>query len=281
LPIENSKPAILCPSCNTEFKGVYCYRCGERQLDQKQRSLKYLFASLFESFTDLDGKLWRTLKLFILEPGKLSLLHHQGVRKNYLKPITLFLFISIIFFIFTPTTDFNLSLNDQLNLQPIYSEWLSSVIEKQLNTMGKSEKEIAVSYNLLSPVIAKTLFFINIPILSIGILLLNYKKKFVYLDHFIYSLYINSFILFLPLIIASLFYILGLFLPELPGIISTLMIIGVILTFLFLSQKNMYGNSNWVAAFKTLGLFIFIILTHIFIYRFIQFWATWWSLNFL
>lgn len=274
----NQQPTTNCPSCNTPFKGGYCYQCGERLLNQKQRSLGYLFSSLFESFTDLDGKLWRTLRMFIIQPGKLSLLHFQGVRKKYLKPFTLFLFISIIYFIFTPISDFNLSLHDQLHWQN-YSPWLQAIIESQLLEMDKSEKEVAESYNLLSPVISKSLFFINIPILAIGIIVLNYNKKYVYLDHFIFSLYINSFIIALPLFVTPIIYLLETFWPSAPMMIFMVLILGSLLSFLFLSQKNMYQKSYLNTTFKTLGLLFFIIITH-FIYRFIQFWATWWSLDF-
>ncbi len=274
---QNNREAIRCPSCNTEFKGDYCYHCGERKLDQKQRCLKFLLANLFESFTDIDSKLWRTFRIFLFEPGKLPLLHFQGSRKNQLKPITLFIFISIIYFIFTPISDFNLSLYDQLHGQD-YSTWLNSVIQQRLIDLGKSENEITQSYNLLSPVVSKTLFFINIPIFSIFVVLLNYNKKFVYLDHFIFSLYITCFIIFLPLLVAPIMYALNFIWHDIPKIIPLTLVLVFFLTFLFLSQKKMYQNSNLMTSLKTLGLLIVTVVTH-FLYRFLQFWATWWSLD--
>lgn len=53
----------------------------------------------FETFTDLDNRLWSSLFPLLFKPGYLSQSYLEGKRKRYLNPIQMYAFFSFIFFL--------------------------------------------------------------------------------------------------------------------------------------------------------------------------------------
>jgi hypothetical protein len=65
-----------------------------------KESFGHLIMHFIEDLTHFDGKLWKTLKLLLFKPAKLTQLYMDGQRANYIHPIRMYLFISTIFFLF-------------------------------------------------------------------------------------------------------------------------------------------------------------------------------------
>ena len=95
-----------CKSCGAEQTGRYCPECGEQRLNPELRSAGHIVKQLFTELTDLNGKFWLSLKTLISQPGKFDKDYSIGRRKIYIKPITLFLLINVVFVMFATLSDF-------------------------------------------------------------------------------------------------------------------------------------------------------------------------------
>ncbi len=86
-----------CPNCGQERSGRFCYHCGQKDQPLRQSTLYFLRQALNEYF-GVDGRLWRTLRLLLFLPGRLTAEHLRGRRKRYLAPLRIYLSATVLFF---------------------------------------------------------------------------------------------------------------------------------------------------------------------------------------
>ncbi len=87
-----------CLNCGSDLSGRFCPACGQDSREIK-KSVWHFALQFFETFTDLDNRLWATLFPLLLKPGYLSQSYLEGKRKRYLNPIQMYAFFSFIFFL--------------------------------------------------------------------------------------------------------------------------------------------------------------------------------------
>ncbi len=90
-------PPESCPTCGTNFMGLFCHSCGEKRISASDLSLRNYAQTLWEDFTHLDSKLLRTIKLLLTRPSGLSAAYITGRRSQYIKPLQVFLFYDTIY----------------------------------------------------------------------------------------------------------------------------------------------------------------------------------------
>ena len=88
-----------CLNCGENVIDRFCHKCGQENVEVKE-SFGHLIMHFIEDLTHFDGKFWKTLKLLLFKPAKLTQLYMDGQRANYIHPIRMYLFISTIFFLF-------------------------------------------------------------------------------------------------------------------------------------------------------------------------------------
>ena len=88
-----------CLNCGENVIDRFCHKCGQENVEVKE-SFGHLIMHFIEDLTHFDGKLWKTLKLLLFKPAKLTQLYMDGERAKYIHPIRMYLFISAIFFFF-------------------------------------------------------------------------------------------------------------------------------------------------------------------------------------
>ena len=87
-----------CTDCDQPVSGNFCANCG--QPTHVHRSLLHLGEELLHGVMHFDGRIWRTVPLLVLNPGRLTREWVQGKRSRYVSPLGLFLFtIFLMFFI--------------------------------------------------------------------------------------------------------------------------------------------------------------------------------------
>ena len=79
-----------CLNCGTVLIGEHCHACGQHA--HVHRTLGSFFHDLAHGALHFEGKVWRTLPLLFLEPGRLTREYVHGRRASYVSPIALFLF---------------------------------------------------------------------------------------------------------------------------------------------------------------------------------------------
>lgn len=92
-----------CANCETPLAGAFCHACGQKaHLHDK---LKHLVEEFAEGIAHFDGRLWRTLPLLALNPGRLTREWMAGKRVRYVAPLHLFLFAVFLLFLIPNFTD--------------------------------------------------------------------------------------------------------------------------------------------------------------------------------
>ena len=90
--------AIACLSCAAAITGAYCANCGQKNDDMRRSSFVLARDFVKDTFA-FDSRMWRTLGLMALAPGKVPASYSHGGRSRYTPPVRMFLFVSFLFFL--------------------------------------------------------------------------------------------------------------------------------------------------------------------------------------
>jgi len=90
----------VCSDCGATVSGKYCSECG--QPTHVHRSLLHLGEEMLHGVLHFDARIWRTLPLLAINPGRLTREWVQGKRTRYVSPLAIFLFsVFLMFFVFS------------------------------------------------------------------------------------------------------------------------------------------------------------------------------------
>ena len=122
-----------CLNCGALLTGAHCHGCGQKA--SVHRSLKAIGHDLMHGVLHLDGKLWRTLPLLTLKPGKLTRRYIDGERAKFVSPMAMFLFS--VFLMFAVFQAAGISTPTDLDINPetqVSFEEAKSKAQTQLDT---------------------------------------------------------------------------------------------------------------------------------------------------
>lgn len=85
-----------CLNCGSSLDGAYCRDCG--QAAHVHRTIGAFFHDLLHGVFHFEGKVWRTVPLLVLHPGRLTRAYIDGQRASHVSPIALFLFSVFLLF---------------------------------------------------------------------------------------------------------------------------------------------------------------------------------------
>lgn len=86
-----------CLNCGNLVEHRYCGFCGQENIETHQR-FRDLVYHFFEDLTHYEGKFWKTIRLLLFKPGKLTQIYLSGQRVSYVPPVRLYIFISFLAF---------------------------------------------------------------------------------------------------------------------------------------------------------------------------------------
>jgi hypothetical protein len=87
-----------CLNCGHETVGYYCANCGQ-STSMHRITFRETINDFFSSTFALEGPLLSTIKLLILNPGKLFREFIGGKRKAYYKPVAFFVVLTAVYLI--------------------------------------------------------------------------------------------------------------------------------------------------------------------------------------
>lgn len=90
-----------CLNCGTELQGQFCHVCGQENLHVKEPFWHFVSHSISHYF-HFDSKFFSTLKPLLTQPGQLTLDYLAGRRTRYLHPVSMYIFVSIVYFLVVP-----------------------------------------------------------------------------------------------------------------------------------------------------------------------------------
>ncbi len=122
----------------------FCPECGQKNLDQRV-SLSVFLQDFFSNYLSFDTTIFRTLKPFLFNPGKLTTEFNAGKRNFYIHPIRLYLIFSLFYF-------FIISVNVPANsVDTLMNNLISSVdnkvIMQELDSAQRKKVAEAISKN--------------------------------------------------------------------------------------------------------------------------------------
>lgn len=270
-----------CLTCATAFAGRYCPRCGERVIEPDDRSFKHFLSGVFNAFTFIDGKFFRSLKMLLLNPGALSRDIVQGIRQPYMKPIAFFFVGNFIYFLVPIFQTFNTNLYAQMNLFR-YNQFAQGWVNKHLAASGSSLEQFSVIYNQASEGWSKLLLIVLVLLFFPLTTLINYTRRNYLSDHLAFSLEFSTYVIFIPTILLAfllyfIYWIASWFGLDLNFMFYddslTKLAIGVLLYFFIRAPRTFY-QFPWWRVIVNIPLHLLATVIMLECYRFILFTVT-------
>ena len=86
-----------CPNCGDERDARFCPNCGQNDRNYLRSLFPVVWELVRETF-ELDGRLLKSLRLLVTSPGTLAIEFSENRRAQYMSPVRMYLFVSIVFF---------------------------------------------------------------------------------------------------------------------------------------------------------------------------------------
>ncbi|MEP3389376.1 MAG: DUF3667 domain-containing protein [Reichenbachiella sp.] len=269
-----------CLNCGASLEGSFCAQCGQRDKDA-DRSLKHLIGELINNLFFVDNRIWASYKYLVFKPGIMTYEFLEGKRRKFMPPVTLFLFVNVLYFFISPLTDYSLTLTDQMK-QPTHGALATRMVEEKLTKVEMDFETYAPIYRQASDNVSKTIMILNVPMIAFFVYLLAIRKRKYYFDSLIFSM--HFFTIFLLCIVVGVFTAKGYYLIVNQYFGSSIgpwvfwmptFMAGLPLLYAIISFKR-FAQVKWYHAIWS-GLFIMFagIVTQ-FIYRSFVFFTTFW-----
>lgn len=95
-----------CLNCGSNVETHYCSSCGQPNLELKESFWAFISHSIAHYF-HFDNKFFQTLSPLLSKPGKVTLDYLAGKRARYINPVSMYIFVSIVYFLVAYSPDHN------------------------------------------------------------------------------------------------------------------------------------------------------------------------------
>ena len=282
----SAPPADRCPNCHRPLDARFCPDCGERRASDRHYSLAHFGEEIAETFTHADGTLWRTFKALVLRPGELTAAYMRGERMRFMKPLSLFLVISVVYFVVSSaagarTFDTPLRVHMRRSNHGVIA---TRMVNERLTKRKISLDSYETPFNKASTAHAKSLVIVMVPVFALVVMLLEIRRHRFALQHLIFSLHAYTFLLVLSIVVDGVLVIPiwlirsgrwilgGQQLDNAVGFV-VLLTMGV---YYALALGRAYGDGRVAATLKSVALVVSMALI-LFLYRAFLFFVTYWT----
>jgi hypothetical protein len=201
-----------CASCSAALSGAYCSRCGERSIEPDDLTLRhFLVHTVVQELLSVDGALWRSLRLLLTRPGRLTLEYAAGRRRPYVNPFRLLLLAIVAYAVmaspgrsFTlnfgpvtlstapPSLSKNLSVDEAVAQVDRYGLLRQPLAAKRQRVASDAARE---QFHARLAAFAQPLSFTNVVLLAAALHLGFLWKRRRFLEHLAFSMHVVSFVL--------------------------------------------------------------------------------------
>lgn len=262
-----------CTNCETDLAGEYCHRCGQQAFTSHHFALGHFLHHALHDLTHFDSKIFRSLLPLVFKPGFLTAEYLAGRQKSYIKPITMFVLVNLIFFLVVHRMGMlNWDL-EGVTAGP-HAAFAKKLVAEKIATQQVSAEAFEAHFNQVLKHNQKSMFFFLIPLFGAALKIFYLRQRRYYVEHLIFSIHFHSyFLIFVVLGLPLLMLILGLLDLALgtrlarvfgndPYIIVPLL--AGMLLYLFFALRRVFRQSIRMTSVKTLlltfGEFALIVL---------------------
>jgi len=221
--VDTAASVERCASCGAPLSGPYCSRCGERTIEPETLTLRhFLVHTAAHELFNIDGTLWRTLRLLFTRPGRLSLEYAAGRRRPYVNPFRLLL-IAIVAYVLLST-----GRAMTWNLGPVTVSMAPALASRSGSVEGTIasidpyrllRQQFAAKKEQLASAAARQRFhdrlaafaqpvsFTNVVLLAATLHLAFLWRRRRFLEHLAFSMHVISFVLLSSLVIVLGFHL--------------------------------------------------------------------------
>lgn len=185
---------ITCKHCSNQFTGKYCNACGEKVYSNDDKSILHFFTEALHFITHLEGTLFTTLKAMFKSPGLITTDYCNGIRKKYFKPLSFFLLLVFLYFLFPVFEGLNMKLEFYAN-QGYYGSYAAKKIAAVLSHTGMSMQDLSDKFQAKGEKISKFLLVILVPVTALFFYAIGFMKRRFYFDNMVFAAEVNSFFL--------------------------------------------------------------------------------------
>jgi len=299
-----------CSNCGETLAGEFCHACGQKRFVESDRRFGHLLHQFVASATDLDGRFWRTVRALAFRPGLLSREYFDGRRAYWLSPVSLFLAVSVVYFI-APSLggDLTLQFNQQvsghvrqlalgpdetLSVQqlasagqfhsPLTERWIDDRVRQRDeaaraesgNATGYSYRDYRLAYDAKANDVSKAMVILHVPIAALALMLMFAGQRRYYAEHFVFALHYLAFWMLSLLVVVQIGNLASLLPAALhpPDAAYDWIMRTLLPAYAVLAVRRAY-TTGWIRAFLgALGLVAAIVLFNLYVYHAIQFVVT-------
>jgi len=158
------------------------------------RHIIALFGELLHFVTHFEGTFWTSLNTMLLKPGQMSLDYCNGIRKKYFKPVSMFLFIVVLYLVFPGFSGLNVSLNEYRQSY-LAGRFIQSQIDQKIATGKLSEEKFSEKFKHISEKVSKFMLFLLVIFAAALIRSLFPRAKRFFYDDLVLATEINIFLI--------------------------------------------------------------------------------------
>lgn len=173
--MEYSAP---CVSCGALHDGTFCPACGEERLPPGHLTLRRYLRDATEDLTSADGALWRSLRVLVARPGRLTREWLDGRRQPYVRPVRLFLIVNVAFFVtltFAGGSVFRGQVASQTTAD-VYGAWARTTLDREIQQASVAPAVYEAAFDQHADTLSRTLIVLLVPLFaSVVALLLGWR----------------------------------------------------------------------------------------------------------
>jgi hypothetical protein len=110
-----------CLNCGTTLEGKFCHNCGQENLHIKE-NFGHMMNHAISDYFHFDHQFFHTLKPLLFKPGYLTNEYMAGRRVQYLHPIKMYIFISVVYFLLYFKTGHEIVKVNETNEDPVKTQ---------------------------------------------------------------------------------------------------------------------------------------------------------------
>ena len=276
----------MCPTCREERATHFCGRCGEKRLDHHDLTIAGLLGHALESLTNVDGRVFRSVRDLVTRPGALTAAYMRGQRRPYVAPFQMFLVTNVLFFVLQSALGFQVLSNDLgshigtwKGSHQFYSAIARPIADRRMAATGRTIEQYTDVFNHAVRVNAKGLVVAMVPLVGLVLLAFFPRARYPVTTATVLALHLLAFFLLLETLLMPLLGVpAGMLLSALsvgwlwdPLTSAVLMVICA--AWIYKASRVVYGASAISAGLKAAGI-AGLLVPVIIAYRFIIFLVT-------